>query len=223
MPTPKIVLYGVREVPFTEKCRRALVLKGLAFELREPAGREDYRRFSPKTGLLPVMTVDGELVSDSTDILLRLDQIQPEPPLVSPDPVIAEQQRQLEDWADESFLWYFQQWLQLERAEEAEAQLPAAQAPAIWRRLVRRLRPAPGRTQAKELLLRDVESRLGDLENLLGTRPFFYADRISMADLTIYGMLASLARDTIPGAAVRIASRSRLLDFMRRVETATGG
>ena len=55
---PRITLYGLARVPFTEKCRRALVLKGLAFELREPSGPEDFRRWSPKTGLLPVMTID---------------------------------------------------------------------------------------------------------------------------------------------------------------------
>jgi glutathione S-transferase len=223
MSPPTIVLYGVRGVPFTEKCRRALVLKGLAFELREPEGPDDFRRWSPKTGLLPVMTVDGDFVSDSTDILLRLDEIQPEPPLVSSDPVVAAQQRQLEDWADESFLWYYQEWSRLDRAEAAESSEPAARRRPIFGRLARRLRPPPSRARAKAELLRGVEARLDDLVNLLGTRPFFHAERISMADLTIYGMLQSLGRDTIPGAGPRIAARPRLLAFMRRVEAETGG
>jgi glutathione S-transferase len=222
MPAPTIVLYGVREVPFTEKCRRALVLKGLAFELREPEGPDDFRRFSPKTGLLPVMSVDGDLVSDSTEILLRLDEIQPEPPLLSPDPIVSAQQRQLEDWADESFLWYYQEWLRLERAEAVQSRAPEPRRP-ILRRLRQRLRPPPRPTPAKQELLRGVEARLDDLVNLLGARPFFHADQISMADLTIYGMLSSLGRDTIPGAGARIAARPRLTEFMRRVEAATGG
>jgi glutathione S-transferase len=221
MPAPEIVLYGVRRVPYTEKCRRALVMKGLAFELREPSGPDDYRRFSPKTGLLPVMTVDGELVSDSTDILLRLDEIQPEPPLVSSDPIVAAQQRHLEDWADESFLWYFQEWRRLERAQQAAAQ--PGRRPRILHTLTRRLRPERSPTLATDEILRGVEARLDDLLNLLGSRPFFYADAPSMADLTIYGMLASLSGDTIPGVAAQIAKRPRLLDYMRRVEEATGG
>lgn len=98
-------------MPFTEKCRRALVLKQLEFELREPSGPEDFRRWSPETGLLPVMPIDDELVSDSTSILLRIEALYPDPPLLSPDPVVAAQQRQLGDCADESFLWYYQEWL----------------------------------------------------------------------------------------------------------------
>ena len=56
----KIVLYGPAQTPFTEKVRRGLELKQLAYELREPSGPEDYKRWSPKTGLLPVLSIDGE-------------------------------------------------------------------------------------------------------------------------------------------------------------------
>ena len=62
---PKIALYGDRRMPYTEKCRRALLLKRLEFELHEPSSAEGIRRWSPETGLLPVMTLDGELISDS--------------------------------------------------------------------------------------------------------------------------------------------------------------
>ncbi len=214
---PEIRLYGYRRVPYTEKCRRALLLKRLEFELIEPARPEDVRRFSPQTGLLPVMTVDGELVSDSTNILLRLERLQPDPSLVSDDPTVAAQQRQLEDWADESFLWYFQEWLRLERAAASRAPGP--------RRRFRVLRGRLGAAAAdpQRELLRGLESRLDDLVKLLGTRAFFYADRVSMADLTVYGMLASLRRDAIPGASALVESRDSLLGLMRRVEGATGG
>src|SRR5262245_55946451 len=83
----RIVLYGPRRTPYTEKVRRALVLKGLDFELCEPSGPEDYRRWSPETGLLPVLAIGAERVADSTRILLRIDELWPKPPLLSPDPV----------------------------------------------------------------------------------------------------------------------------------------
>jgi glutathione S-transferase len=101
-----ITLYGPAQAPFTEKVRRALIYKGVEFELREPQTPADYKRWSPETGMLPVLDIRGEHVSDSTDILLRLDELYPEPPLLSADPTVAQQQRQLEDWADASFLWY---------------------------------------------------------------------------------------------------------------------
>jgi glutathione S-transferase len=216
---PRITLYGLARVPFTEKCRRALVLKGLPFELREPAGPEDYARWSPKTGLLPVLTIDDELVSDSTDILLRLDELWPEPPLLSSDPVVAAQQRHLENWADESFLWHYQEWLRASGGTPGTA--PAAEPPRRGLRAWLRGRTAGARETPD--LLRSLEERLGDLVNFLGARPFFHADRVSMADLTVYSMLRSLQMDQIPGAAALVAERPRLVAFMRRVEEATGG
>jgi len=218
---PKLVLYGTRANPYTEKCRLALVLKGLEYELREPSGPEDFRRWSPETGLLPVMTVDDELVSDSTNILLRLDEIRPDPPLLSPDPKVAAQQRHLEDWADEAFLWY---WLEWQRAAEDD---PARSAGAGRLRTLRRLggwrRVTEAPEPARAAVLRGLDDRLNDLLNLLGGRRFFYADRLSMADLTVYALLKALSRNEIPGTAERIAERPALLDFMRRVEEETGG
>ena len=215
---PKLALYGQSYTPFTEKCRRALVFKGLDFELHLSSGPEDVRRWSPVTGLLPVMTVDDELVSDSTNILLRIEAIRPEPPLLSPDPVVAAQQRNLEDWADESFLWYWMEWFRL----SAEAPGPS---PSAWSRLRRRLgaRPDEARRRAQAELIRGLEDRLSDLVNFLGARPFFHADRVSLADLTVHAMLLTLRGDLIPGSARMLNERPALVEFMRRVEQATGG
>ena len=226
----KIVLYGPPQAPYTEKVRRALMLKGLAFELREPSGPEDYRRWSPETGLLPVVTVGAERIHDSTAILLRLDELFPESPLLSSDPTVADQQRQLEDWADESFLWYFQQWLQLQ-----DDPLPtvgvdaivAARERALRFRGLRRLGAwlrAGGTWERPETgLLRGISDRLGDLSNFLGARPFFYADRVSIADLAVYGMLRVLQRGGIPGAEQLLSQRPSLIEFMRRVERESEG
>jgi glutathione S-transferase len=216
---PKIALYGPLAAPYTEKCRLALILKGLRFDLHEPEGPEDYRRWSPRTGLLPVMTVDDELVADSTDILLRLDEIRPEPRLLSADPLIAAQQRNLEDWADESFLWYWHRWQHLARERGGKPAgggrlgtlgLGARRALAAWKR-------------SHATILRGVDDRLNDLVNFLGSRPYFYSDQPGMADLTVYGMLFTLRRDSIPGSARLLAARPPLLAFMRRVEKRTGG
>ena len=222
----RIVLYGPRRTPYTEKVRRALVLKGLDFELCEPSGPEDYRRWSPETGLLPVLAIGPERVADSTRILLRLDELWPKPPLLSPDPVIAAQQRQLEDWADESFLWYWNRWLVLaQRRQVTEAansrrgplRLPGLRRSLAW------LRAGGTWERPETALLRGVEDRLGDLVNLLGARRFFYADQPSMADLGVYGMLFVLRMDAMTGSARLLANRSTLIEFMRRLEESTGG
>ena len=59
--------------------------------------------------------------------------------------------------------------------------------------------------------------------NLLGTRPFFYADRPSMADLAVYSMLRAVERGSIPDSSQQLLSRPGLIAYMRRVEAESGG
>jgi glutathione S-transferase len=68
-----ITLYGAARVPYTEKVRRALVYKRLDFELHEPTCAEDYQRWNPKSGMLPVIHIGDEVIEDSTQILCALD------------------------------------------------------------------------------------------------------------------------------------------------------
>ncbi len=225
--TAKIVLYGPAAAPFTEKVRRALLFKRLPFELREPAGPEDYRRWSPETGLLPVIEIDGERVADSTAILYRLDELFPHPPLLAADPRTAEQQRQLEDWADESFLWHFLRWQRMEQEWQSARSVRGLNGASGLQRALRAvgawIRAGGTWERPHAALLRQIGDRLDDLLNFLGARSFFYADQMSMADLAVYGMLFTLRREAIPGAARLLAERPGLLDYMGRVEQATGG
>ncbi|MEM7410571.1 MAG: glutathione S-transferase family protein [Myxococcota bacterium] len=225
-----IVLYGAARVPFTEKVRRALLYKGVSFELREPRSKEDYTRWNPKTGLLPFLDLDGEGIEDSTEILLRLDERFPEPPLLSRDPMVADQQRQLEEWADESFLWYF---LKYRRMIGEELGLPLAEGSdggtydtpsptsGSLRRLGAWLRAGGTWERPLTALLRELGLRMDDLVNFLGARPFFYSETLSMADLGVYAMLFTMRKDAIPGASRLIQERPNLAAFMGRVEDAT--
>ena len=78
----RITLYGAAVTPYTIKVARALQWKGLPFALEEPQSAEDYRRWSPANGLLPVLDLGGTRVQDSTAILDLLEQRYPEPPLL---------------------------------------------------------------------------------------------------------------------------------------------
>lgn len=221
MSSHTIRLYGPALAPYTEKVRRALVLKGLEFEFFEPQGPEDYRRWSPKTGLLPVLEIDGEHVPDSTDILYRLDALFPDPPLLAADPRIAGQQRQLEDWADSNLSRSFNLWRamreQAEEAEQADANASAFRHVWNWLR-------AGGTWERPEIsIIRELSGRLDDLLGFLGARPYFYSDKPSMADLAVYAMLFVLRADFIPGSQKLIRARPMLLAFMDRMEAATGG
>jgi len=225
----RIVLYGPSVAPYTEKVVRALGLKKLPFELHEPRGPEDYRRWSPETGLLPVIEIDGERTADSTQILLALDERFPQPPLLSSDPSVASRQRALEDWVDESFVWYWNQW---RRMREDQAEYAAKRAayrfswlqPRTWFESLREQIdlpvPDPGR---ERFLIGELGARMDDLVGWLGSRSFFHADEVSMADLAIYAMLLRVRGGTFDGAENLLTDRPALVAFMRRVEEATGG
>jgi glutathione S-transferase len=227
-----ITLYGAARVPYTEKVRRALLYKGLDFEFQEPTTTEDYQRWNPKSGMLPVLHVGDEVIEDSTQILFALDARYPDPPLLAPDPTVAARQRQLEDWADESFLWHWMKYRRMigggELALPIKGEAPNLQAaPETPSSPLRRLRAwiKAGGTWERPItgLQRELGSRMDDLVNFLGARPFFYSDRLSMADLGVYAMLFTMRRDAIPGSAKLLAERPSLVAFMARVEDATGG
>jgi glutathione S-transferase len=222
------VLYSPRAMPFTEKVGRGLRWKKLPFELVEPKRPEDYRRFSPETGLLPVIEVGGARIPDSSAILDYLDEHFPEPPLLSPDRRVAREQRRLERWIDETFPFYILRWVH--KRVGASAPLKAAGdgfpvGPMAQLGMIRSdgtLSPewfdtsdgGPG----PEFL-----RRLDDLENMLGTRTYFYAEELSRADLSVCGSLSAMYRDLYPGARGLLEERTLLFAHVERVLAATGG
>ncbi len=88
----KIVLYDYARSSAAYRVRIGLNLKGLDYERRtvnlldsEQQG-EAYRALNPQ-GLVPMLDVDGQRIIQSLAILVYLDQIVPEPPLMPRDPV----------------------------------------------------------------------------------------------------------------------------------------
>jgi glutathione S-transferase len=216
----KIILYGPREAPFVLKVELALALKKLDFTLEVPQGPEDYQRWSPETGLLPVIDVDGTRVHDSSAILDYLDQRFPEPPLQSSDPKIAASQRRLESWAEETFVFYWMTYLRaLVRADEATEGATSGPARGGPRALLSLRKKTPS-VNLEEGLGKEFGQRLDDLVNFLGSRPFFYSERVGRADLAVYAFLRyiPIAAGTVVAAAVE--SRKSLTDLMERVEAA---
>lgn len=187
----RLILYGPTQVPYVRKVRAALALKGLDHALVEPRGPEDYRRLSPKTGLLPVLEAEGERIADSAAILDWLEERWREPALVSADSVAAHQQRRLERWVEDTLHFYWEHSL---RHQEGGG--------------------AAGRGEA---LAAEFAQRLDDLVNFLGRRPFFYGDVPSRADLSVFGFLGNLGATTSAGVARQVDSRSTLRDHVARV------
>jgi glutathione S-transferase len=228
---PSITLYGSRLSPFVEKVARALELKRLPFAQVNVKSPRDLKRWNPITGKMPVLEIDGEKIWDSSFILRRLDELRPEPPLFSTDPAVAASQRTLEDWSDEAFYWYLMALRWCERNVAATLEQLAVLAPAPLRPLLKPLLRRQLGSMAKvqglgrlpyDVLIREVGLRLDDLVTLLGSRPFFFADRVSGADLAIYGELKAGQSGPTPDFAGLVSDRPRLSDHRKRVEEATG-
>jgi glutathione S-transferase len=219
----RITLYGAAITPYTVKVMRALHWKRLPFALEEPQSAEDYRRWSPKTGLLPVIDLGGARVQDSSAILDLLDERFPEPPLLSPDPKLAREQRRLEQWVGETFFYHLLRWVRARTIDTAEPREGAGLGPMMRLGLIApngKLRPeifdgsrgAPGP---------DFDNALGELTKLLGSRTWFFADRMSRADLAVYAALQGLAVDRYPGGSALLRSHPALWRHSERVESAT--
>ncbi len=227
-----IKVYGTRLSPFVEKVVRGLQLKKLDYQLIEPKTPMDLAKANPTTGKMPVVEIDGERIYDSTFILRRLDELEPNPPLLSDDAMTAANQRQLEDWADEALYWYTMAFRWTERNGRRTANQILASAPAILRTLLVPLvkRKIGGMAKAQgmgrlpeDVLEREYAGRLEDLERLLGNRDFFYGDRPSVADLAVYGQLSMGDNDVTPETRQAIRARPKLVEYLKRVEQATGG
>jgi len=221
----RIVVYGQHLTPYTLKVTRALRLKQLPFEIVEPASLEDYRRFSPETGLLPVIEVEERRVHDSSAILDFIDQRFPERPLVSADPRIAREQRRLEAWVSETFNFYIMRWVRARVVEPPPRPGDGPAGPMSRLGLI----GADGQLRPEVFDTTDggpgpeFERRLDDMAQLLGPRPYFFGERPSRADLAVFSSIYGMYRDVYPGARELLAARPALVSFVERTEAATGG
>jgi len=96
------------QIPFSHNCvkvRVALDLKGLAYETLNisPVSRKAVVAASGQ-GLVPVLVDQGRAITDSTRIVLYLEERHPGRPLVPKDPALRAECLLLEDWADQAFM-----------------------------------------------------------------------------------------------------------------------
>src|SRR5688500_2274713 len=88
----RAILYDYWRSSAAYRVRIALNLKGVDYEQRPvnlAAGEQkaaDYRAINPQ-GLVPLLEIDGQRISQSLAIIVYLDQTVPEPVLMPRDPV----------------------------------------------------------------------------------------------------------------------------------------
>ena len=223
----KPILYSQTINPYADKVARALVMKGIDYQLLVSDDPADVKRWSPVINQLPVLEIDGERIHDSQAILQWLDELYPEPPLYSEDPQIAAAQRRLEVWSDSSFVWYWNRWRSARFPRPGDEQPVSSSLLAKLRTRIDHTFGRPtstiNRAQMRELQIsQEMSHRLDDLVSFLGRRPFFHADRPSAADLSVYGMLRVMREGPIPGTDRAIAERPALVAYMERMDKVTG-
>jgi glutathione S-transferase len=230
----QVTIYGSRLSPFVEKVIRGVQRKGLTWELIEPKSPSDLKKWNPQTGKMPVVDFNGERLFDSTFILRRLDELVPEPPLVSHDAVTAAHQRQLEDWADEALYWYVMafRWTPKNAPASASRILSNLSLPGFLKPLLAPIvrRSIGGQLQAQgtgrlpePVLAREFGEKLDDLVRMLGDRAFLFSETPSVADFAVYGQLKSADDELSPETRTAIRRSTKLVEYMKRVEQATGG
>lgn len=192
------------QIPFSHNClkvRRALHLKGLAYETQDiaPLDRTPVRRASGQ-GLVPVLVDGARVVSDSTAILLYLEATYPERPLLPAEPALRAECLVLEDWADAAFMALTRRlayWSILASPGALEDRFfPGARGAARWwkgrvarKRVCRRFRLSADQNLRDEADAR----RLAALAvERLGERDYLVGDALSVADLALAAMSAPL-------------------------------
>ena len=88
----RAVLYDYYRSSAAYRVRIALNLKGVEYEsrpvnlLHSEQSADDYRALNPQ-GLVPMLEIDGHRLTQSLSIIVYLDQLFPDPPLMPRDPV----------------------------------------------------------------------------------------------------------------------------------------
>lgn len=195
------------QIPFSHNCikvRLALEHKGLEHTLENipPVDRASPRRASGQ-GLVPVLVDAGRAISDSTAILLHLEERFPEPPLVPRDRALRADCLVLEDWADERFMALSRR-IAYFNVLSRPGLLGRIFFPELsgWRRsfqerIGRRLVAKRFRISASrhvvDLAVAKVASQVA--VDRLGGRPYLVGAGLTIADLALATMSAPLAAD----------------------------
>lgn len=220
--------------PFCVKIHRVLAFKGIDYVPRAVASPGEIKRLNPGVNKLPVLDWHGELISDSTRIAHHLDAVIPEPPLLPEDPPLRARCVLLQSWADESLYWFavYYRWAVDEsfvafRRRFFDRALPLPLrwfVPRLVRRQVRVQLHGQGLGRLPEARVRELlGGHLQMLDALLADGPFFFGERCTLADISVFAPLRQLALDVHPQSAALVAEHPTLRAWLTRVDAATAG
>ena len=196
-------LHQFRQSAFCEKVRLILAVKGLHADLIEVVpglGQVALFRLSGQRQV-PVLVDGEEVVADSTEIALHLEQRHPQPPLLPADGVTRARVLLLEDWADTALAAGVRQALwQAAVADPVlrSALLPEA-TPSPLRRLVSALPGgvlSPLNDTVSEVInplqASQLRRNLDQLLLMVRHSSYLEGEQITLADLAVVAQLSLL-------------------------------
>lgn len=196
-------LHQFKHSAFCEKVRLVLAAKGLdarRVEVVPGVGQLELFRLSGQRQV-PVLVDGDEVIADSTDIALHMEQRHPLPPLLPSDPLERAHVLLLEDWADTALSTGCRRALLQAAATNPKlrsALLPEA-TPSSLRQLVGALPGGlmgPLSDTLSSLLApreaRQLHRNLEQLSHLVASRDHLVGAQLSLADLAVVAQLSLL-------------------------------
>ena len=214
----EIVFYDWPYSPFCMKVRAILDYKGLKYRSVNPlAARGVLKRRG--TGKVPALEIDGEFVTDSTNIALALDERRPEPPLFPSSSRDRGLCQAIEDWADESlyFSGLYYRWIEEEGRKPVAGvfgnSLKGRAAYFYYSRLIARQLAGQGTLRKSPEYIRvDLERNLEAIERMLDGRSYLLGDQPFLCDFALWGQLNYLNRTPVGRRA--IGARERVAAYV---------
>ncbi len=212
-------VYGVSVSYYTGKLETYLRYKGIAYEMASPYA--DAREIRAHTGAIQVPMVlrdDGRWMSDSTPIILALEQEFPEPAVLPQDPVVRFVAMLIEDYADE-WLWraamHYRWSYEHDRALLSRVLVDEVAGHVRAPRFLKRRHIA--RRQHRGFVVNDgvtaatqphveagYRAALAGMTQMLAERPYLLGQAPSIADFGLMGpMLRHFGQDPTPAEIMR--------------------
>jgi len=226
-------LYGAELSPYSVKVRSYLRFKGVEFEWlqRTNARQDEFARFA-KLPLVPVLVdADDNAMQDSTPMIEAIERAYAEPSITPPDASLAFIAALLEDYADEwlNKAMFHYRWSYPDDQESASrrivdmifdgAEAPEGMADSVRTRMVGRLHHVGSSPETAPIIEGSFNRAVAGVERLLGSKPYLFGGRPSLADFGLAAQFGQLLSDPTPGAILR-AQAPKLVAWVERMHEA---
>jgi glutathione S-transferase len=215
--------------PFCLKANRALRASGLVYTRRHMNRPDAVKPFSP-AGQVPVLLAGGEAIADSSQIVRRLPSLGGAS-LVASDRRERAEQRLAEELADTAVNGFLvaARWADDDNwARTREAYFPTMPAPVKWlvtpklrARVIGALHARDVWRAGPDACWARFEELLDDLDARAPKSGFWTGDRVSIADVALFGQLRSFRTPLTPRQGESVGKRGALAAWIDRVDAAT--